>query len=361
MVENLKKRGIVQEGSDNNARFIVYARRRTMKIAESEYISFASAGTRGLVYLGVLDAIEDHLHTDGFAQWNRSLRGVSGTSAGAIVALMLALGFDREVRHEILRDHLDVRRVVSRPDFALLLRQYGCEDGEAFKEIIQRILLRGGLSSTSTMADLQRLLRIDVVFVCTNLHTGTPFYLSASSTPTLKVCDAVYASACVPFVFAPQMVHDVMTSDGCLSCHLPEAFDESKTFFVSVEEGPPPDSSKKLTSWSDFLHGIVRCTVVAQRPRLERLRREHAERFLLLQLPPEILRNSPPFELDMSERTADALLHAGYVCACDAFVDSKLIRSVEQAVQYVVATTLAYQTHEEDAHDVSEEYPPSMP
>lgn len=327
-----------------------------MRIAEAEYVSLASAGTRGLVYLGVLDAIEDHLEADGFARWNRGLRGVAGTSAGAIVALMLALGFDRAARHEILRDHLDVRRVVSRPDFALLLRQYGCEDGEAFKEVIQRILARGGLSSTSTMADLQRLLRIDVVFVCTNLHTGAPLYLSATTTPSLRVCDAVYASGCVPFVFAPQMVHDVMTTDGCLSCHLPEAFDESRTLFVSVEEGPPPDSSKRLTSWSDFLHGIVRCTVVSQRHRIDRLRREQADRFLLLQLPSELLRTSPPFELDMSEQTADALVHAGYVAAADAFHDGEPTRAVERVVQFLVALVLAY-----GSQGLNEGCPPSMP
>ena len=327
-----------------------------MRIAESEYVSFASAGTRGLVYLGVLDALEDHLQPDGFARWNRALRGVAGTSAGAIVALMLALGFDREARREILRDHLDVRRVVSRPDFALLLRQYGCEDGEAFKEVIQRILARGGLSSTSTMADLQRLLRIDVVFVCTNLHTGAPLYLSAGATPSLRVCDAVYASGCVPFVFAPQMVHDVMATDGCLSCHLPEAFEESRTLFVSVEEGPPPDSSKKLTSWSDFLHGIVRCTVVSQRHRIDRLRREQSDRFLLLQLPAELLRTSPPFELDMPAQTAAALVHAGYVAAVDAFWGGDLTLLIERAVQYLVGTVLAYGNQ-----GLNEEFPPAMP
>ena len=40
--------------------------------------------------------------------------------------------------------------------------------------------------------------------MCTDLvHTGQPLVLSAQSHPTLRVCDAVYASCCVPFVFAP--------------------------------------------------------------------------------------------------------------------------------------------------------------
>ena len=88
----------------------------------------------------------------------------------------------------------------------------------------------------------------------------------------------------------------------------------------------------------------------------ERLRREQAERFLLLQLPSEILRTSPPFELDMSERTAAALVHAGYVAAADAFARGEPTRLVERAVQFLVATIL-----DDGGHGLNEEYPPAMP
>ena len=138
-----------------------------MRIAESEYVSFASAGTRGLIYLGVLDALEDHLAMD--SRGGTAVCAASRRRARAPSPRSCSPRPNRAARHEILRDHL-VRRVVSRPDFLLLLRQYGCEDGEAFKGVIQRILARGGLSSTSMMADLQRLLRIDVIRVYQLAH-----------------------------------------------------------------------------------------------------------------------------------------------------------------------------------------------
>ena len=326
------------------------------EMQSSEYIAFASAGTRGLVYLGALDAIEDRLGGEAYEAWQRGLRGIAGTSAGAIVALILALGFDQETRREILRDHLDIRRVISRPDLALLLRQYGCEDGEAFKETIQRILARGGLSATSTMADLKRLLRVDVVFMCTNLHTGAPLRLCASNTPQLRVCDAIYASACVPFVFAPQLVTDVMVTDGCLSCHMPEAFDESRTLFISVEEGSPSPSAKTLATWSDFLHGIVRSTVVAQKHRTDRLRVEHAARYFELKLPPEVSRSTPPFELEMAEDTACELVQAGYVAAFDILTHGRLTRIVEGVVRIVIVLL----TMREEPCEINEEYPPGV-
>ena len=46
----------------------------------------------------------------------------------------------------------DLHAIVRRPDVGLLLQKHGLEDGRAFREMIQRILVQGGLVA-STLGD----------------------------------------------------------------------------------------------------------------------------------------------------------------------------------------------------------------
>ena len=279
-----------------------------MKWDYARYVSFASAGTRGLVYLGFLDAMEDHLGGRGYESWRAGLRGAAGTSAGSCAALVLLLGLDRTARRETLEELSDMRNVVRCPDVGQLLRHYGWEDGRAFKELVQRVLMRGGLSAHSTLGDVRRLLRQDFVCVCTDLHTGRALHLSADTHPYLKVCDAVYASCCVPFMFVPAKVDGHLVADGCLACNVPEVFSNDDTLFVALSTG---DEEHTIASWMDFLHGIVRCTVVAQRCG------GWQSKCHMIGLPPPLL-DAPAFDVHQSTEAAECLFRAGYASTLEA-------------------------------------------
>lgn len=315
-------------------------------LAEARYVSFAGAGTRGILYVGLLEALEDALG-EAHEEWRAALRGAAGTSAGACAALLLLLGLDRAARRETLRELSDMRAIVRCPDVGLLLRHYGWEDGRAFKELVQRLLVRGGLSGESTLGDLKRLLRQEFVCVCTDLRTGRALELSAKTHPTLRVCDAVYASCCVPFVFAPARVPGVdgaetLATDGCLTCNLPDVFDEAQTLYVTLGESP----SEGVHSWSDFLHGIVRCSVAAQDHRVAALRAARPHQCLRLWLPPALC-GTPAFDPTLDARGADLLFRAGYAGARDALAAGALSAAAERAVRaYATLAALPELTEE---------------
>jgi predicted acylesterase/phospholipase RssA len=315
-----------------------------LDVVGARYVSFAAAGTRGLCYLGLLDALEDALGADGYEAWRGALRGAAGTSAGACAALTLLLGLDRAARRQTLAELSDMRAVVRCPDVALLLREYGWEDGRAFKELVQRVLTRGGLSGDSTLGDFRRLLRQDLVCVCTDLRTGAPCVLSAETAPDVRVCDAVYASSCVPFVFAPARVKGgVLAIDGCLSCEMPEVFDEAETLFVSVDGAAAGQGDDDVAaSWAGFVQGIVRCCSVAQGPRLRRLREASAASGRWLSLPhPRALCAGPAFDVSLDARGAEALHRAGYAETRDALAAGALARTAAAATTaYVRLVTL---------------------
>ena len=301
------------------------------------HVSFEGAGTRGMSYLGFLDALEDHLEAQcgqSFDAWRQSLQGVAGTSAGSLVALVLILGLDRTARHELLQEISDMRALLRCPDIGRLVRHFGWEDGSAFKEMVQHCLMRGGLSAQSTLADLKRLLRVDFVCMCTHLATGTEYLLSSSATPRVLVCDALYASCCVPFLFSPPTIEGHLVVDGSLSCDLPDVFPEHDTLFVRVRAC---HDNIRMDTWSDFLHGIVGCSIQAQEIKKQAVaaRCDH-DRFWSLVIPASVNARTCAFDVDVSPDIVEDLVRCGYVSVLHTLTEGRLFTTVGALVVHLI-------------------------
>lgn len=298
------------------------------------YVSFSSGGTRGAAFVGFLDAFEDHIEASRncpFEVWRQDVRGVAGTSAGSLAALVLALGLPREVRRELLLQLGDVRALLRHPDLTLLLHRFGCEDGATFREMVQRILERGGLSARSTLGDLRRLLRTEFVCVCTDLTTGRPRYLGSTQTPDLCVCDAIYASCCVPFVFTPHELDDgSLVVDGCLSCHLPQVFPDAETLFVNISAR----EARRPSNWVDFLQAIVLSASSGQTTMKEMCER-YPHNYVALHVPSE----APAFDVDLTPEKMEGMIGAGYVAAVDHLYGHRVFAALTLAVTIVARHT----------------------
>jgi len=300
----------------------------------TRYVSVSSAGTLGNAYFGVLDALERHMGD--YEAWRQNLLGVSGCSAGCIVALSIALGLSADARAE-LHDMFDVRRIVGTPDVARLAKEYGVDDGRGLREAVQHMLMRGGLSAHSTLGDLRRLLRIDFVCACTDLNAVAPVYLSSMATPHVGVCDAILASCAVPLLFCPRVVDGRQLVDGCLTCSQPEAFDEDATLFVDVLEDYPDE----VRGWNDYLCRVVRCAMIPQHAaRAARAARRPA-RSIHLRVPREL--GTMGFDVAMERSTRAALARCGFVGTLDALSGGRVRAALARALRAYIdarATTV---------------------
>lgn len=285
---------------------------------ECRYVAIGGAGTRGQAYEGVLRGLQDHLGTQAMERWRQNLLGVAGTSAGSIIALGLALGLSQDQRQVIIDEFGDMRNVAPCPDVGLLVNHWGIEDGKTFKEMLGAVLARGGLSAGTTLVDFKRLVRIDFVCICTDLHTGKPFALSAATQPTLRVVDAIYASCCVPFMFTPPTIDGRLVVDGSLSCDLPDVFPASQTLhvFLSYERNETP------RTWSGFLMSIVNCSVAGQLKRISALMRDHPTRCISLRIPPSI----PTLEFGYDVVVRHKLILIGYLAVMELLTNHPLGR-----------------------------------
>lgn len=273
-----------------------------------EYVSIGSGGTRGSLYLGALDALETHLESAagmGYGEWREQLKGLSGCSFGSLMVLIIGLGIPKKKRAELMKRFADPRDVVRCPDLSLLMQRYGVEEGHGMREVIGSVLTAGGLSEHSTLADLKRLLRIEMVFVCTDLKAEAALYLSADTHPELKTVDAVFASCCVPFVFTPMKLGDTIVSDGVLTCNLPRVFPEDKTLFLYLTVDHPRSAPQ---TWQEFFAKVVSVTTRVQDVAYDTIPPENR---LQLKLG-ESLSNLPPFDIDLTARDSKQFHTQGY-------------------------------------------------
>lgn len=301
------------------------------KLAESEYIVFSSGGTQGLMYAGVLDAIEDHIQNEGitYMSWRDRLRGVAGCSAGAISALTLVLGLDKHQRSALFLETdvlKDIRNLVREPDIAQLITRFGIDKGKGIRELVKTLLEMGGLSAASTLGDIQRLLKINFVCVASCLRTSTAKYLSGELTPSIRVCDAVYASCAIPFLFTPYAFgDDEVLVDGCLTEHIPRVFDsEQKLFAICCASYRSSLSLPK--SLQDYTISILRC--------VEHMRHtSRSDRSMAL------YSDTNAFDFCLTRESMNAIIDDGYVLSVNYFAEDR-IRLCVVDITVIVCTLL---------------------
>lgn len=298
-----------------------------MRLLDFRYLSISTGGTLGPALLGMIDAIEDRLNEEGdsYEAFHQNIRGVCGTSAGALAALVVVLGIGKERRRELLDSVVDMQNHFN-PDLSLLLRNYGWEDGRALRSVIRKILIAGGLSPESTLGDVQRLLRREFVCVCTDLELASPVRLSGERTPTVKVVDALYASCCVPFVFTPIHLDGRLLADGCLVDEQPNVFDGSKTLFMRLEHS---SAFARVNTWPTFVGAVIRCHSTCQGAHVSRLKEAFPAQWIVAVV------DAPSMNVAQTAEESLRIYRTGYASALDTLLglpSCSLFRSVGELV-----------------------------
>ena len=124
-------------------------------VREKQYISFSSGGTAGFSFLGCMRAFDMLMGDQDYSDWIRSIKGISGISAGALFGLLFALRLDvRQI--ETVKRSCDLRQVVSFTHIDQCHTKLGFSDMNEFRRYVHVILEEGGLSKNATMNDLNR-------------------------------------------------------------------------------------------------------------------------------------------------------------------------------------------------------------
>jgi len=187
------------------------------------YLVIAGGAERGLAYCGALHALRKIAHRS----LNRVFEGFAGTSIGAAIALLVAIGYEPS---EIV-----AAWVIEPPTWPIDMhgfleadvQDYGaptgkactmaCLDDSIAMQWLSRMLARRLPNSDPTFAELHDWGVPDLVVCGTCVMQRRPIYYSWKTTPDARVLIAVRASMAIAPLVAPQydrLLHDFVVDGG---------------------------------------------------------------------------------------------------------------------------------------------------
>lgn len=156
-------------------------------------IVFKGGGVLGIAYAGAIRELE---HKGVL----KNIERVAGTSAGAIIAALLALKFTGEEIQDIVGT-TDFESFEDRPNPMRVLTKYGFYSGDAFLEWMRAQLLKKGFGPETTFSKLCAKGCLDLHVFAADLNERGLKGFSAAETPNTIVAEAIRASMSIPFFF----------------------------------------------------------------------------------------------------------------------------------------------------------------
>jgi len=229
------------------------------KLQAVKYLTFKGGGAKGLGYIGSLIELEKHRPLASFS-------GFSGTSAGAITALLCAMEVPLREAADLMfstdfSTWLDHEWGVFR-DAHNLRVHYGWCRSEVPRQWLQEVVEKYTGSADSNFLDLPKKL-----VVCTyNTNTGTPIYYGLHD-PLCPVVDAVLASMSIPVVWEPVEIDGQLCVDGGLVDNFPMGVwpdGEALGFWVDsqasidwLRKGIEPEDQGAAQSLSQYISRVM--------------------------------------------------------------------------------------------------------
>lgn len=165
-------------------------------------IVFEGGGIKGIAYIGALKALEK-------SEVINSIQRVGGTSAGAITALLVGLGFRSDDIMTFINNkdlgEIEDNDLIDIFDVTRLLTKYGWNKGESVRKWIGYAIEKATGNVNSTFEDIKKVQQEknfkDMYFVGTNLSTHSFKIFCYELTPKTPIIDAVEISMSIPLYF----------------------------------------------------------------------------------------------------------------------------------------------------------------
>ncbi|MCF8296990.1 MAG: patatin-like phospholipase family protein [Saprospiraceae bacterium] len=159
---------------------------------------FEGAGIRGLAYAGVIEEFEKNGIID-------NIEKVGGTSAGAITALMVSLGYSSDEIINIVANtkfqKFNDGRYIFFGGFYRMKKSYGWYRNDKFLKWLEKIIEFKTANSEITFSELHSQGYKDLYVTATCLNKQKLIVFSHETYPDMKIKDAVRISMSIPLYF----------------------------------------------------------------------------------------------------------------------------------------------------------------
>ena len=174
----------------------IYAQTR----AYVKNLVFEGAGVKGIAYCGAVQEMESKKLMD-------SIERVGGTSSGAIVALMISLGYSgKEIENIILQTNFkkfNDGKFFFIGGISRMKKHYGWYKGKKIERWFEGIIKEKTGNENITFEELRQAGFKDLYITGTSLNKQRPVVFSYDTYPKMKIKDAVRISISIPLYFEP--------------------------------------------------------------------------------------------------------------------------------------------------------------
>lgn len=184
---------------------------------EIEHIVIAGGGINGFSYYGILRESEQ------CGIWNiKNIKTIWGTSAGAMLAVLIAIKIDWNIIDEYLIKR-PWENVFSYNLYSLINANDNCGifDVSKFHNIFNPLLKSKDIDININMQELFNITNIEIHLITTDVSTFQLVDISHKTHPTWKIIDAIYTSSAIPILFKPLLIDNRLYCDGFFNSNYP--------------------------------------------------------------------------------------------------------------------------------------------
>lgn len=162
---------------------------------------FGGGGVRGMCYIGALRALNE---------LNIEIDSIAGSSVGAVLAGLLAVGYNESEIKELFFDFnfnmfRDLNINIFNTDISL-------SKGEIFLDWLREKIEKKLKKENVKFKDIEK----DLYILTLDINTNTPFVFSKETTPDEEIAFAIRTSACMPGLMKPVTLGNSLLVDGDL-------------------------------------------------------------------------------------------------------------------------------------------------
>ena len=227
-----------------------------------ENLVFKGGGVLGIAYAGAIEALEKQ----GILS---QVKRTAGTSAGAVAAALISLGYSSKDIVEVLGD-TNFKKFQDDLNPLKLTTKYGLYRGEKLLTWLQEIIEQKTGNKHLTFAELEDQGYKTLKVFASDLNTATLTEFSLEKTPDVKIAESIRASMSIPLFFDAWKFPDEKPNnhiyvDGGVLYNYPitafEDLDKTLGFFLDINE---EDDGLDFNDVSSYLKHLFRTVLNAQ-------------------------------------------------------------------------------------------------
>jgi predicted acylesterase/phospholipase RssA len=262
-----------------------------------EELVISGGGTNYIAMLGALHYLFEK-------QSFQDIRRYIGTSIGAVLSLLLAIGYTPNIIYDIsLRYNFSSLNEIKSDDVLSIFDNLGITTGEKLLKILIIFLKYKNISPDITFEQLFILFQKELVVIAWCVDDQKTVAFSKDTFPHLNILTAIHMSIAVPFIFKPVAYDDKLYIDGGIYDNLPVDFvnEPEKTVCITTES---IKMNKKNMDLIEYFHLIMR-SVVGEMTNLK-LKNKNVRNVISIKIP-----YSPIINTELNESKKQYLFELG--------------------------------------------------